>query len=95
MTEQTQALTQRYEDLREATLDGAIGRHLGWNVILSQGMWAWIELVGNEMSGPRQIPRIESKTLPTEATQSLANHPALLGVWTDLLLGHLAAQETI
>jgi len=57
-------------------------------------MWAWVKLVGSELSKPGQGLRTESKPLPQETIQPfLVSRPALLGVWTDLLLGRLTAQE--
>jgi len=67
---------------------------IGLSVMRSQGMWAWVELVGSELSKPGQGMCTESQSLPPETIQPFfVSRPALLGVWTDLLLGRLSAQE--
>ena len=67
---------------------------IGLSVMRSQGMWAWVELVGSELSKPSQGPCNETKPLSSETKQPfLVSRPALLGVWTDLLLGRLTTQE--
>jgi len=60
----------------------------------SQGMCAFVELVGSELSKPGRGVCTESQSLPPETIQPFCvSRPALLGVWTDLLLGRLSAQE--
>jgi hypothetical protein len=67
---------------------------IGLSVMRSQGMWAWVELVGSELSKPGQGMCNESNPLSSETKQPFCvSRPALLGVWTDLLLGRLSAQE--
>jgi hypothetical protein len=87
-------LSRRYEDLREAVESGTAYLRIGLSVMLNQGMWAWVELVGSELSKPGQGLCNESKPLSSETKQPfLVSCPALLGVWTDLLLCRLTAQE--
>ena len=57
-------------------------------------MRAFVELVGSELSKPGQGLCNETKPLSSETKQPFCvSRPALLGVWTDLLLGRLTAQE--
>lgn len=78
-------------------LDGLIRRQVGLSVMLNQGMWAWIALVGTEKLQLRTEPVTETGSELSSAPriEFLASHPEALGVFTDLLLGRLAAQEAI
>jgi len=89
------ALALKYEQLREAVRAGTAKGRIGLSVLLSQGMWAWVHLVANEISTPKQAEHTACKALPIQNDQSSASGALLLGVWTDLLLGRLAVQEEI
>jgi hypothetical protein len=91
---QIQDITYRYEELREAVNANTTNGTNGLTVMLSQGMWAWIQLVGNEVSVPRQVVDGALKPLSIQNIQS-ASRPALLAIWTDLLLGRLATKEQV
>jgi len=65
--------------------------------MLNQGMWAWIVLVSAEKAPLRMESLSEPgpEFSPAPRIESLVSCPTLLGVFTDLLLGQLTAQEAI
>jgi hypothetical protein len=86
-------LTRRYEDLRQKVIAGTAGRRIDLSVMVRQGMWAWMELVDGEVP---PLPRKGENHFfpsPMATPRPVANWPELESVWTDLLLGNLAAQE--
>jgi hypothetical protein len=74
---------------------GTSNRRIGLSVLLSQGMWAWVQLVANEVSMPSEAVHTGCKALSTQDIQSSVSRPLLLGILTDILLGRLAVQEGI
>ncbi len=93
--EQIQALSFKYEQLREVVRTGTSNRRIGLSVLLSQGMWAWVQLLANEVSMPSEAVHTECKAFSTQHIQSSVSRPLLLGILTDMLLGRLAVQEGI
>lgn len=77
-------LIQGYEALRDLVLQGHGGR--GRGVVQQQGLWAWMKL--------SSAVQPASPAVATAPRPPPPMRPALLAVWTDVVVGHLEARSS-